>query len=103
MTSRVITPRFSKACGVERGRDECERPGDWTPGKHERRGTMVLDALRPKRSKNSYMFSRSEALKVVKRGSGERRQPSNEGGILQTPPLPLRSLRCSFSVYSTKP
>ena len=46
---------------------------------------------------------RDRAILELLYGSGLRRQPSNEGGIRQTPPRPDRLLaRCSF-VYSTRP
>lgn len=53
--------------------------------------------------KNSLKFAFCAAVNVVKRGSGARKCPSYDGGILHTPLLPLRSFDCSFGVYSCKP
>ena len=45
----------------------------------------------------------SASLRVVNRGTGERRWPSKVGGSRHTPPRPLRSFSCSMVLYSTSP
>ena len=55
------------------------------------------------REKNSLRARRSSGESTVKRGSGEREAPSNDGGIRHTPPVPLRSFSCSLDEYSTSP
>ena len=45
----------------------------------------------------------SLSVKTVKRGRGERWQPSKEGGIRQTPPLPVLLFCSCSSEYSISP
>src|SRR6185312_1820567 len=66
-------------------------------------GTRIRRSERPHSRKKSTRSRSCIADSVVKRGKGDRLQPSNDGGIRQTPPVPLRRFDCSTSLYSTNP
>src|SRR6266446_3545986 len=102
ITNLTISPR--------RSRPDRDSAFDTT---YERRGLLATTTFAPGTStgrrraaqavKNCSSASRSVCLSTVNRGNGERLEPSKEGGILQTPPLPALSFLCSISEYSTNP
>ena len=51
-------------------------------------GTSFGSSRRAQTKKNVLMSLSCSGVRVVKRGNGERRCPSNDGGIRHTPPLP---------------
>jgi hypothetical protein len=67
------------------------------PGR--RAGTAALAQI----TKNSRRISRSLLLSAVNRGSGDLTFPSNDGGILQIPPLPAVRFSIWSSSYSFTP
>src|SRR5712692_1929260 len=66
-------------------------------------GTKRRKARFAKDEKKLVNRSRSCSVSTVNRGTGLRSQPSNDGGILQTPPRPFLSLYFSSEVYSFSP
>ena len=71
--------------------------------KSTKNASAAVDMHGAHRAKNDSRCSRSVEVSVVNRGSGARWWPSKDGGIRHTPPFPLRSLACSFRLYSTNP
>lgn len=101
-TRRITSPRFSNPAPIIAMYTYCESSGldaimMWPPGTNTR--TAIFANL----VKNDESAAMSRSSKTVNLGTGLRWQPSNEGGILQTPPRPLRSFVFSISVYSLTP
>src|SRR5436190_49297 len=94
IVKRMISPRRSNPARVTAFATTNDRSGldaikTCAPGTTTGRSSR---AQAKKNRSSSMMLSR---ISTVKRGSGARLLPSNDGGMRQTPPRPLRSLACS--------
>jgi hypothetical protein len=69
----------------------------WPPGRKVRVSSFDHS------TKNSRRDFLSWSLSAVNLGSGERRWPSNDGGILQIPPLPFARFSICSEWYSLTP
>ena len=102
VTSRMISPRFSRPALVTAELTMCVRSGfdamrTLAPGLSF--GIRYLVHVK----KKSYSFWSWVSVKVVNLGTGLLWLPSYVGGSRQTPPRPALNLLCSFSVYSSNP
>lgn len=102
VTSRTISPRRSSPACASDAATKYDISGlaattTFAPG------TSTGISARVHCPKNQANRSKSARERTVKRGSGDLRAPSKEGGRRHTPPFCLRNLLCSFAEYSTSP
>src|SRR5262249_56025756 len=93
ITRRTISPRLSSPTRASAAETTYDKSGllattTFAPG--TRTGSNTL----PHSKKNRASASRSSVERTVKRGNGERLVPSNDGGMRQIPPFPIRSFSC---------
>ncbi len=101
-TRRIISPRFSNPAAIKDMYTYCDNSGlvaiiTWPPGTRTRTACLANFV------KKEQSVAMSVSSKIVNLGTGLRLQPSNDGGMRQTPPRPLRSFAFSMSVYSLSP
>src|SRR6202034_3289720 len=101
-TRRIISPRFSKPFSISGRYTRCESNGLVATNKCPP-GTRMRNARWANSEKNCFRLARSSSERTVNRGRGLRVHPSNEGGMRQTPPRPLRSFSFSTCEYSFSP
>jgi hypothetical protein len=102
IVKRTMLPRTSSPASAIADVTMCDKRGllattMFAPGRATRASS------KPSFLKKAWSAFRSASSSTVKRGSGDRLCPSKAGGIRHTPPFPVRSLSCSFVVYSTRP
>lgn len=102
MVRRIISPRRSKPASASAHETIYETSGleattTCAPG------TSFGSKSVPQVTKNACNSSSCSGDNVVNLGRGDLICPSKDGGILHTPPLPLRSFACCSGVYSWSP